>query len=63
MCEYCNENKSYKKRLYDCDDEIFINDKNKLNVYVDCEEYQYNIEIKINYCPMCGRKLKGENKL
>lgn len=58
MCEYCNKMKS-----------IFWYETEKTNselkeVYIEPDEsmtvdFLYNdaISIKINYCPMCGRKL------
>ena len=48
---------------------ILMND-NKLRVEIDkyelnfdgyFDEDSYRIETEINYCPMCGRKLKGDD--
>ena len=58
MCEYCNENKPLFSFPCGC--------------YVGIEEGRYNgkilrvkdddldADIKINFCPMCGRKLTND---
>lgn len=61
-----NDNQDDSKDLYQ---RILITD-NKLRVEIDefelnfdgyCDEYSYRIEVNINYCPICGRKLKGDD--
>ena len=61
-----NDNEDDSKDLYQ---RILITD-NKLRVEIDkfelnfdgyFDEDSYRIETKINYCPMCGRKLKGDD--
>ena len=42
------------KLRVEIDDYIY----NYFNVFGD-DANNYRIEVKINYCPMCGRKLKG----
>ena len=49
MCDYCeNENPFVTKKGWD----VYIYD-NEINVEWD----GINIDLTINYCPMCGRKL------
>lgn len=57
-CEYCN---------YDRDDYISCLDK-QAHIYLAPYEhmlkvkyYGHKIQVKINYCPMCGRKLVEVN--
>jgi len=59
MCDYCNkigtfkDNKSmYKNKYWN----IFVNYNKDLEINCDFES-DNEIDIKINYCPMCGRKL------
>lgn len=54
MCEYCEENKAlsydldgYESRIYCC----------KGNLKYSCGDEEYDFTLKINYCPMCGKKL------
>lgn len=57
-CVYCEENKSIetKEPLGVC-----IHYPNRLIVSgVDKYGWDISIDTKINYCPMCGRRLKGE---
>ncbi len=37
---------------------VIENDKGEIVLDIDCEEL--DLEIKINYCPMCGRRLNEE---
>jgi hypothetical protein len=61
MCNYCDLTKSNWEilfRNYDIKSEyeiaeIYISG-NKLGV---SDTYDNNVSVKINYCPMCGRKL------
>ena len=54
-CKFCQELKVKQKRYFD----IRIVDGNFLGVGNECSEgCGYDWEVyKINYCPMCGRKL------
>lgn len=65
MCEYCEKRKEIKSCNF-CGSakavivgiEIEIHgDKNK----VRCFKHIYAPSFKINYCPMCGRKLSEES--
>ena len=57
-CEYCGKQKSLI-----CESGVYsFIEKNKL--IAGCSDgctYEINDEIKINYCPMCGRKLEETN--
>lgn len=76
MCEYCDcENNGYyvqkEELIYNM---IPFGNKNLvLNVSIDNDSLAYSLgsgdygfgyvlidTVKINYCPMCGRRLKGE---
>ena len=58
-CEYCNE-ESRKPFILNDDVSVFINDKDELMII---NHYSHKAENKkINYCPMCGRKLKKEQE-
>lgn len=69
MCDYCGR-KALNKSIVDVDndeeDKITIRflSEPMLNVEldaIDSDGYKANDFFKINYCPMCGRKL-GDNK-
>ena len=58
MCEYCKKNMESK----------YISNKYTIETIVD-ETFLYNYchcgshtVIKINYCPMCGKRLGAENE-
>ena len=56
MCEYCAQQIT-RAVLEDCDNEVYICAPSS----DDDDEVLYT-KIKINYCPICGRKLvKEEN--
>lgn len=58
MCEYCEKNISIKVKepLGMC-----IHYPDRLVVRgIDKKGWDISIEEKINYCPMCGRKLKED---
>ena len=60
MCKYCEGDLYNKKYLYEDkygDNTAFINDENEIYVSIREEEYIDEMKFKINYCPMCGRKL------
>lgn len=60
MCRYCDENS------YEC--EVFYDERND-NYYLDIETSEWDeyydeivhIQLDINYCPYCGRKLDEED--
>ena len=61
MCEYCED----LKEIFSTDGELANISNNDLNVYRGgvTEDGQFTViidEFKINYCPMCGRKLKDD---
>lgn len=59
MCKYCEKNISIKVKE---PLGIGIHYPNRLIVRgVDKNGWDTSIDIKINYCPMCGRKLGGLN--
>jgi len=73
-CEYCSESAGcgndglllgkvkFEHGIDLLDINVFINCYNKLELYVDdssCDEICKST-IKINYCPMCGRRLVRE---
>ena len=49
MCEYCEGEVDFRKNLMG---EIYIDGNNNLTDDIELED------VKINYCPMCGRKLE-----
>ena len=61
-CEYCDD--SAVNLLNACDEDVdvdvFVTDKGELELYVDnVERCLITKRLRhINYCPMCGRKLK-----
>ena len=64
MCRYCidRDNVCYVPESKEVISEVYIDEDNTLGVYVQGDvEYGvlgYGISLKINYCPMYGRKLK-----
>ena len=78
MCKYCEDlftgdcNESlvdiripiiFNTQMLNVD--VFIND-DELEVYVDCDSTGYQVaksKIKIEYCPMCGTRLKKRRVL
>jgi hypothetical protein len=66
MCEYCNK-KVINKRIEDIDNDnkdgmytVFLH-KPLINA-TDEDGYKVSNFFKINYCPICGRKLGDEDK-
>lgn len=60
-CEYCTEDfdgyyKPLDKNAHIC---IFDTPHKK---YIDINWYGHKMQIDINFCPMCGRRLKGGKK-
>lgn len=57
-----DDSKDLYQRILIIDNKLRIEiDKFELNFDGYCDEDCYRIETKINYCPMCGRKLKGDD--
>lgn len=57
MCEYCENGKHICEHSTPRDtNRIYIRDGNELFAVMCCD-YMYS---RINYCPMCGRKLEAE---
>lgn len=60
MCKYCEG--EYKESIMDNgDDSIRLDNKcdNLLDIYFMNElDYPIDTSVEINYCPMCGRKLR-----
>ena len=55
MCEYCETLVDNRKNLLECEYfEIYIDGNGNIT------EDEYCVENKINYCPMCGRKLNED---
>lgn len=64
MCEYCKYDYSAKPIVKDRTTEISIETADS-ELYIDYDSGGYEASyfrhyLKINYCPMCGRKLKEE---
>lgn len=56
MCEYCDILVDYRKNLLECEGfEIYIDGLGKL--IQNDDNGSFYVEAKINYCPMCWRKL------
>ena len=58
MCEYCKDKKYLSNALLSSVRIQQFEDKNKNKIYalaINSSTY-----IKINYCPVCGRKLKED---
>ena len=51
-CEYCNEDE------YDIDCNFIQDNKNKQIIFFPTSSWEANKKLHINYCPMCGKKLK-----
>ena len=76
-CEYCHSDEAYsgpygrtpidvpQDYLGSFNDEVFIDLyvlHSKLCLYIKGKKQPYQESIKINYCPICGRKLNGGTK-
>lgn len=61
MCEYCEKGKEIcKENRKELGIEL-NGGKGKLIAYgTDSHNWDISVECKINYCPMCGRKLVKE---
>lgn len=66
MCNLCNNIKKieqYKEMdSWDRGNNAIVQKENKtFGLWIECEDYYYSgVAMKINYCPICGRKLNGE---
>lgn len=58
-CDFCSEDKHYKLRNEKSGELEFILEDDDLLTIFGYDEFDC-FETKINYCPMCGRKLKTE---
>jgi hypothetical protein len=72
MCEYCEPNKDNKcKPMMKCLDNLNGYERIKIHHVrpckmcptqdywrLDCERFGVFVGVKINFCPMCGHKLK-----
>lgn len=57
-----DDSKDISQRILITDNKLRVEiDKCELNFDGYSDEDSYRIETKINYCPMCGRKLKGDD--
>lgn len=59
MCEYCEGKRKFED-IKDIDTfEVSILNEGELEIYIDFgnRDAFYNEYFKINYCPMCGKKL------
>lgn len=52
LCECCNEDK------YDFDKNFIQDNKNKQIIFFPTSSWEAIKKLHINYCPMCGRRLK-----
>lgn len=61
MCEFCKNiamnDDEYMKKRYDGEDFIYRDEKDGFGLFIDTGDSGCPGYIKINYCPMCGRKL------
>lgn len=66
MCEFCKNiamnDDEYMKKRYDGGDFICRDAKDGFGLFVDTGDSGCPGYIKINYCPMCGKELAGENE-
>ena len=61
MCKYCDG--TFNKSRFPSTSWVHVDisaKDNTLDFSYEGEDMEYEIAIKINYCPMCGRKLKEE---
>lgn len=65
MCEYCKKNKKLKSNNF-CGSATLIVSGDILDIYGDENKFNifkriYRPRFDINYCPMCGRRLRDAN--
>ena len=60
QCELCSNIKNYKECEHgnQLKDIFYDKEEDKYILVLELFRFEYS-EISINYCPMCGRKLKG----
>lgn len=63
MCRWCDDiknlNEYCKLETYDRDNCIVKDSQGQYYLWEECMDYYYSgVSIEINYCPICGRKLK-----
>ena len=62
MCEYCEKNEAgnFRELTDDCPNARFYADLSFGKLYLEYTEDEVTdyALVEINYCPMCGRKLK-----
>lgn len=58
MCKYCDEGEGIE---YGGFETLYIDKKDEELIYeaTDCDGDYSETQFSINYCPMCGKKLKG----
>ena len=62
MCEYCNGDENTQQPLPDNEEAtVWTICKDKIEIVTISRQLQV-FSCNINYCPMCGRKLKEESK-
>lgn len=63
MCDFCKNlvkiEESFSDAICKCDDFIF-EDEGKIYLYINTGDSGCPGTMKINFCPMCGRKLVDE---
>ena len=59
MCRYCEENFDGYYRTLDKNGHVCIFDEPSKKI-LNIDWYGHNMNININYCPKCGRKLREE---
>lgn len=72
MCEYCEGTRRFGSHgiaieslvhfysLYVGTVDVTICDDNELMCCIDTRKWKYTPTVKINFCPMCGRRLRGD---
>ena len=60
-CDYCQEDKDGHVSGLDKNGHVWIHDPDLRNELM-VRYYGNQLRIRIKYCPMCGRKLKGEQQ-
>ena len=65
MCEYCKKSKKLKSNNF-CGSATLIVSGDILDIYGDENKFNifkriYRPRFNINYCPMCGRRLRNAN--
>lgn len=66
MCELCEKIwdsiEDYKDGKYSWDEiDVIYRNGECTYLYLPCDDYYYTRSMRIDYCPICGRKLKEES--